>query len=54
MLNYWYTDEHKLIIENSVVNSGIIHYGDENFLTEEIVDAIKTVVKTSDRRKTAS
>ena len=54
MLNYWYTDEHKLIIENSVVNSGIIHYGDENFLTEEIVDAIKNVVKTSDRRKTAS
>ena len=54
MLNYWYTDQHKLMIENSVVNSGIIHYGDENFLTEEIVDAIRTVVETSSKRQATS
>ena len=54
MLNYWYTDQHKLMIENSVVNSGIIHYGDENFLTEEILNAIRTVVETSDRRQSTA
>jgi len=54
MLNYWYTDQHKLMIENSVVNSGIIHYQDENFLTEDIIDAIKAVVEISDRRNASA
>lgn len=51
MLNYWYTNQNKLIIENSVINSGIIHYSDENFLTDEIIDTIRAAVKASDRRK---
>ena len=54
MLNYWYTRQNKLIVENSVINSGIIHYSDENFLTDDIIDTIRTAVETSDRRKTAA
>lgn len=42
MLNSWYTDDQQLIIENSIISNGIIHYRDENFLTKEIIDVIRT------------
>lgn len=51
MLNFWYTDDQNLIIENSVIGSGIIHYGDEKFLTEEVTHVIRTQTDISDRRK---
>ena len=42
MLNYWVTDKAKLQIENSIIGSGIIHYSDETFLTDEIMDVFRT------------
>jgi len=55
MLNYWYTNQHKLMIENSVVNSGIIHYQDENFINKDIIDAIRdSVTTTQQKQKTTS
>ena len=42
MLNYWVTDNIKIQIENSVIGNGIIHYSDETFLTEEVVDVFRT------------
>jgi hypothetical protein len=41
MLNYWYTQKQHLIIENSSISGGIIHYRDRKFLTEEILNVIK-------------
>jgi len=51
MLNYWFTDTQKIIIENSVISSGIIHYSDENFMNEEMISAIRSSIKISNRRK---
>ena len=31
----------KIQIENSVINSGIIHYSDETFLTDEVIDVFR-------------
>ena len=42
MLNYWVTNNKKIQIDNSVISSGIIHYSDETFLTDEIVDVFRT------------
>tara|TARA_B100000965_G_scaffold168755_2_gene140773 strand:- start:3479 stop:4357 length:879 start_codon:yes stop_codon:yes gene_type:complete len=42
MMNYWVTDEAKIQVENSIINSGIIHYSDETFLTDEIIDVFKS------------
>jgi hypothetical protein len=42
MLNSWYTDDQQLIVENSAISNGIVHYRDENFLTKEIIDVIRT------------
>ena len=41
MLNYWVTTNKKIQIENSVINSGIIHYSDETFLTDEVIDVFR-------------
>ena len=49
MLNSWYTDNNTLIIENSMISNGIIHYRDENFLTLEIIDAISTKLNNSSK-----
>lgn len=44
MLNYWVTTNRKIQIENSIINSGIIHYSDETFLTDEIIDVFRTSI----------
>lgn len=49
MLNHWYTDDEKMIIENYVINSGIIHYHDKSFLTEDIIDVIRAKINSSSR-----
>ena len=41
-LNYWVTDNRKIQIENSIIGSGIIHYSDENFISDEILDVFRT------------
>jgi hypothetical protein len=51
MLNYWYTDHNELIVENSSIKSGIIHYRDEEFLTEEVYDVIRRQFKAREARK---
>jgi len=43
MLNTWISDSGKIQIENHIITSGIIHYCDENFLTEELLDVYRTV-----------
>lgn len=40
MLNSWYTDDNKFLIENYNIPSGIIHYGDEDFITEQVLDVL--------------
>ncbi len=42
MLNYWVTPNRKIQIENSIINNGIIHYADETFLTDEILNVFRT------------
>ena len=42
MFNSWYTADQQLIIENSSISGGIIHYKDEMFLTEEILNVIRS------------
>jgi hypothetical protein len=49
MLNSWYTDNDRLIIENSMISNGIIHYRDENFLTLEIINAISAKLNNSNK-----
>ena len=44
MLNYWVTTNRKIQIENSIINSGIIHYSDETFLTDEVIDVFRTSI----------
>lgn len=41
-LNYWVTDQGRIQIENSVIGGGIIHYSDETFLTDEVLDVFRT------------
>lgn len=54
LLNYWFPENKKLIIENSIISSGIVHYRDEDFITEEIINEYRTNADISSRRKTAS
>jgi|TARA_R110002167_G_scaffold263929_1_gene470693 hypothetical protein len=54
LLNYWFPENKKLIIENSIISSGIVHYRDEDFITEEIINEYNTNADISSRRKTAS
>lgn len=51
MLNYWYTDEGRLIVENSAIENGIIHYRDKKFLNQEVLDVIRDQASISSRRK---
>jgi hypothetical protein len=44
MLNYWVTSNRKIQIENSIISSGIIHYSDETFLTDEVIDVFRTSI----------
>ena len=50
MLNYWVSNNGKLQIENSIISSGIIHYTDENFLTDEIIDVYRTNITNNQDR----
>ena len=54
VLNYWFPENKKLIIENSIISSGIVHYRDLNFITEEILNEYRTQIDISSRRKAAS
>jgi hypothetical protein len=49
MLNHWYTDELTLIIENYNIKNGIIHYRDKSFLTEDVLNVIRTKINTNSR-----
>ena len=51
ILNNWYTDQHELLIENSSISNGIIHYRDETFLTQEIIDELRKTFNTTKTRK---
>tara|TARA_B100000941_G_scaffold249937_1_gene195992 strand:+ start:255 stop:1103 length:849 start_codon:yes stop_codon:yes gene_type:complete len=42
MLNYWISANGKIQIENHIITSGIIHYCDENFLTDEVIDVYRS------------
>lgn len=53
-LNYWFPDNNQLMIENSIIPSGIVHYRDENFLTNEILNEYRTQIDISSRRKASS
>lgn len=54
MLNYWFPENNRLIIENSIISSGIVHYRDENFITEDIINEYRTKIDIDSRRKAAS
>lgn len=54
MLNYWYTDDGKILIENHTLNNGIIHYRDENFITDEIYDGIINNFRDKKERTSAT
>ena len=43
MLNAWTSESGKIQIENHIITSGIIHYCDENFLTEDVLDAYRNI-----------
>ena len=51
LLNNWYKDNGEIIIENSLISSGIVHYRDEKFLTKEIENVITSTFKTSKQRQ---
>lgn len=51
ILNNWYTYQHELLIENSSISNGIIHYRDETFLTQEIIDELRNTFNTTKTRK---
>lgn len=53
-LNYWFANNNYLMIENSIISSGIVHYRDENFLTNEILNEYRTQIDISSRRKATS
>ena len=50
IFNNWYTPNDQIIIENSLISSGIIHYRDKNFLTDEILNAIRNTFNTKKLR----
>jgi len=54
VLNYWFPENRKLIIENSIISSGIVHFRDLNFINEDIINEYRTKIDISSRRKTAS
>lgn len=51
ILNSWYTEQHELLIENSSISNGIIHYRDETFLTQEIINELRNTFNTTKTRK---
>lgn len=53
-LNYWFPKNKQLLIENSAITNGIVHYKDENFLTNEILNEYRAQVNINSRRKAAS
>jgi hypothetical protein len=49
MLNHWYTEDLNLIIENYNIKNGIVHYRDKSFLTEEVLNVIRTKINSNSR-----
>lgn len=45
-LNYWVTPKN-IIIENSVLRSGIIHYRDEQFISKDLVDDFRKIISNN-------
>ena len=43
-LNVWVTNHKKIQIENYILSSGIIHYSDETFLTEEVMNVYLSLI----------
>ena len=41
LFNSWFDIENGLLIENSLIRSGIVHYRDENFISEEILNELR-------------
>ena len=54
VLNYWFPQNKKLIIENHIIPDGILHYRNEEFLTPEIEHEYRTQIDISRRRKATS
>jgi len=54
LLNYWFPENRQLIIENSIIGSGIIHYRDFKFITDEINDRYRTKIDIDRRREATS
>jgi len=50
VLNSWYSDSNGLLIENSLIRSGIVHYRDEQFLTKEIINDLRNSFDTATTR----
>lgn len=54
LFNSWFDIKNGILIENSLIRSGIIHYRDENFMTEEILNELRTKYnRTKNRQKAA-
>ena len=51
LLNSWYKDNGEIIIENSLISSGIVHYRDESFMTKEIENVITNTFETNKLRE---
>lgn len=51
MLNYWYTENNELLIENSLIKSGVLHYRDEEFITKEVYDVIRNQFEINKARE---
>jgi hypothetical protein len=51
-LNYW-TTPNNIIIENSAIRSGIIHYRDEQFISKELVNDFKNIISKEKIRSEA-
>ena len=47
LFNAWFDIKNGMLIENSLTRSGIIHYRDENFITEEILNELRNKFNTT-------
>lgn len=52
--NSWFDIRNGLLVENSKIQSGIVHYRDESFITKEIIDAFRDEFNTTVKRTQAA
>tara|TARA_B100000902_G_scaffold83380_1_gene87975 strand:+ start:4498 stop:5376 length:879 start_codon:yes stop_codon:yes gene_type:complete len=50
-MNTWVTNHQKIQIENYILPSGIIHYSDETFLTDEVMHVYRTKFITDSKKR---